>query len=196
MLQMPPGGANSRGGGGGGCSSRLICLKNMSFLDSNENKYRLSTSRVLKEYQNQFSCVCLWYTGGGVTCHYLGYGRAARFPGPSPIHMLGEVKNIPIHILPIAKIVPIHLLFFEILPIHILFGWKRYSNDILLKLTRYPFIYLEAWKVYPIPAALLYYIYIYKGICIKIGKLSISLTWKHLVLCSLTKGSRYLDRDL
>ena len=45
---------------------------------------------------------------------------------------------------------------FQILPIHILFGWKRYPIDILLMWKWYPFIYWEAWKVYPIPAAHLY----------------------------------------
>ena len=52
-------------------------------------------------------------TKGSVTCHDFGCGRAAGVPGPQPIHILGEVKNIPIHILPIAKIVPIHTLFFS-----------------------------------------------------------------------------------
>ena len=61
--------------------------------------------------------------GGGVTCHGFRYGHAGGVPGPHPIHILGEVKNIPIHILPIAKIVPIHILF----------GWKRCPIDILLK---------------------------------------------------------------
>ena len=45
---------------------------------------------------------------------------------------------------------------FQISPIHILFGWKRYPIDILLIWKSYPFIYWEAWKVYPIPAAHLY----------------------------------------
>ena len=45
---------------------------------------------------------------------------------------------------------------FQILPIHILFEWKRYPIDIFLRWKWYPFIYLEAWKVYPIPAAHLF----------------------------------------
>ena len=37
---------------------------------------------------------------------------------------------------------------FQILLIHILFGWKRYPIDILFMWKWYPFIYSEAWKVY------------------------------------------------
>ena len=87
--------------------------------------------------------------GGGVTRHDFGYGRATGDPGPRPFHILGEVKKKQTHsythVFPISKIVPIHILF-QILLIHILFGWKRYPIDILLRWKSYPFIYLDAWK--------------------------------------------------
>ena len=94
----------------------------------------------------------VWHTAntGGLTCHDFGYGRATENPGPRPIHILGEVKKKtrPIHIhmyFQYRKLYPF-IYYFQILLIHILFGWKRYPIDILLRWKSYPFIYLDAWK--------------------------------------------------
>ena len=107
-----------------------------------------------------------WYIHGGVTCHDFGYGCAAGVHEPHPIHIPGQVKNMTHsytshienwpHSYTIFENWPHSYTIFQILPIHILFGWKRYPIDILLMLKWYPFIYWEAWKVYPIPAAHLY----------------------------------------
>ena len=87
---------------------------------------------------------------GGVTCHDFWYGRAAWVPGPHPIHKLGEVKKKQTHSYTYHIENCTHsYAIFQILPIHILFGWKRYPIDILLMWKWYSFIYLEAWKVYP-----------------------------------------------
>ena len=74
--------------------------------------------------------------GGGVTCHDFDSGRAES-PAPHPIHILGEVKKKYPFIFYTSH--SEHCTYsytstiFQILPIHILFGWKRYPIDILLK---------------------------------------------------------------
>ena len=87
--------------------------------------------------------------GGGVTCHDFSYGCAAGAPGPHPLHMLDEVKKQTNSYTFTSRIVPIHILY----PLIYFLGEKYIpliyfwcENDTL-------FIYSEAWKVYPIPAA-------------------------------------------
>ena len=68
-------------------------------------------------------------------------------------------KKRPIHILLIAKLVPIHILFFIFYLFTYFMSGKRYHTDILSKWTLYPFIYLEAWKVYNIQPHVCIYLY-------------------------------------
>ena len=91
----------------------------------------------------------------------LGTDVRLESPDPTPIHILGEVKKHTHSYRPTShsKKCTHSYTIFKILPIHILFGWKRCPIDILLKWKCYPFIYLEAWKVYPILPHVCIYLY-------------------------------------
>ena len=78
--------------------------------------------------------------GGGVTCHDFSYGCAAGTPGPNSIHILGEVKK---------KQTNSYTFISRIVPINILFGWKRYPIDILLMRKWYPIHILGSLKSIP-----------------------------------------------
>ena len=95
----------------------------------------------------------------GVTCHDFGNGRAVGVPGSHPIYILGEVKKHTHSYTSHSENCTHSYSIFQILPIYILFGWKRYLIDILLMWKCYPLIYSEAWKVYPFQPHICIYLY-------------------------------------
>ena len=91
--------------------------------------------------------------GGGGNLHDFGYE-------PHPIHLLGEVKKQTHSYTSHIENCTHSYTIFQILLIHILFGWKRYPIYILLMWKWYPFIYLEAWEVYAVQSHVCIYLYI------------------------------------
>ena len=70
-------------------------------------------------------CVQIMQFHGGVICLNFGYGRAAGVPEPHRIHILGQVKNMTHSYTFHIENWPYSYTIFQIVPILILFGWKR-----------------------------------------------------------------------
>ena len=90
--------------------------------------------------------------GGRITCHDFGYGHAARVPEPHPIHILGQLKNMTHSYTSHIENCPHSYPFFQIDPIHILFGWKIphwYTFDVKMISVHI----LAGLKSIPLPAA-------------------------------------------
>ena len=106
------------------------------------------------------SC-CIHWRGGGSQCNLPWFWvRTCGWSPRTPPHSYPwRSEKQTIQILTLAKIVPIHILFVTFY-LFIYFLRKKYPIesiiDILLKWKWNPFLYLIAWKVYPITAARLY----------------------------------------
>ena len=133
------------------CKQRRITLDNMQDIEN------LELIPFIFRHHRHLVSACIHGGWGNLPWFRVQtWGWSPRTP-PHSCTMLSE-KHDPFIYFPYRNFTHSYSIL-QILPIHILFGWKRYPIDILLMWKWYPFIYLEAWKVYPFQPHICIYLY-------------------------------------